>query len=170
MRILLLQKCSSLIQNCDNGIPSVKVCKVEDNFDITIYINPTLHAIVYVPAYKRVKKFRVNVKGSDCIDINAYDASADCRERCLVAPGKSNIWINLCRRLIGKDCSCNDSCYESVGNYMLIEIPYVDPVKIYITGGEVCLTNDLNVESLPKEVEVCNYDLELQDNYVGVIK
>lgn len=136
-----------------NRTPCLTLSAIDEYFNKNIYIDPSIYAIIYIPHGKRVSKVKITNKGESkrIIIWEAFiDASKPMR---LVSTGQTNCVIKLCNNLIGQDCLCSD-CPKEIGNYMIIEIPYVNPKTLCIIGGEVAFSNDVNkykklVEQIP---------------------
>lgn len=162
----------STILKCDTStdkeIIGLGVSKVDDNFNTPIYVSPSLYSIVDIKNYGRIKKIKINAKGTD-IDgsipkVNVFEAGISCdQEKCLYASGYVNNWIEIPYTLENKSNDINDD-YE--GNYLIIELPHINPDNICIIGGLVYYTNDNDTEEFVKEVEVSEDTTEINDNTI----
>jgi len=157
-------KCDS---STDKEIVGLGLCKVDDNFNTPIYVPPSLFAIVGIKDSCRVKKVKVNVKGTD-IDgsiprINIFETGiSNDKEKCLYATGYANNWIEITYTLENRH-STSDPSEDDEGNYMIIEIPHVNPFNICVVGALIYYSTDTDSEEYVKEVEVVSDNIELTD-------
>jgi len=156
--------------NCVEGTPCAILCKVQNQFNTPIYVNPSIWASVDIPVGKRVSKVKINMKGAESRDINIWEAFLDDEnKKILLDKGKTNNWINICNSLIGKDLVQEACDTSSAGNYLLLEIPYTDPDNTCIIGGEVVFTSDISdIREAPMEVEVSSSNITVPVNVTPV--
>lgn len=172
---------SSVIPSCDQYCTVLKsdyttdkelvgtgLCKVEDYYNTPIYVPPSLYAISAIKDGLRVKKVKVNAKGTDIdgntprVNIFEVGVSSD-KEKCLYGHGHVNGWIDIINTLENKN-STSDPTEDDEGNYMIIEVPHVNPENICILGALIYYSNDTLSDDYVKQVEVKDSAVELNND------
>jgi len=152
----------------DKELIGIGLCKVEDYYNTPIYVPPSLYAISTIKDGLRVKKIKVNAKGTDidgnCPKVNIFEAgiSSD-KEKCLYGHGLVNNWIDIIYTLENKN-STLDPTLDDEGNYIIIELPHVNPENICVLGALIYYTNDNLSDEYVKQVEVKDNSVELNND------
>ena len=131
-----------------------------------IYVFPTLYAIINIPQDHKIKKIKINSNQQNSnININIWEAFLNCKTPIhLHETGYFNQWIYIKNTdFIGEEPGYS-SCNTTKGNYLLIEIPYIDN-NVIIYGGEILLSkNKIFKKDNILQVEIPNIDIEQHKN------
>ena len=152
----------------DKELVGTGLCKVEDYYNTPIYVPPSLYAISSIKDGLRVKKVKVNAKGTDIdgntprVNIFEVGVSSD-KEKCLYGHGHVNSWIDIINTLENKN-STSDPTEDDEGNYMIIEVPHVNPENICILGALIYYSNDALSDDYVKQVEIKDSTVELNND------
>ena len=135
-----------------------------------IYIYPSLYATIDIPNNYRVKKIKINSNlesNYNNYSINIWESYLDKESPMrLHQTGCFNKWIQLNNfNFIGQNPYCNPF-NKTKGNYLLIEIPYINIEHFIIYGGEIILTKSTNnlKDNFIQQVEISNKSVELYEN------
>lgn len=152
----------------DKELVGIGLCKVEDYYNTPIYVPPSLYAISNIKDGFRVKKVKVNAKGTDIdgntprVNIFEVGVSSD-KEKCLYGHGHVNSWIDIINTLENKN-STSDPTEDDEGNYIIIEVPHVNPENICILGALIYYSSDTSSDDYVKQVEIKDSTVELNND------
>ena len=104
-------------------------------FSNSIYVRPSIYAIIKIPNNKYLQSVKVSTKDSN-VNINIWEGCYNCADKICIATGKTNNIIHISKAFnhtytISKDLNNEHS------NFLLIELPYVIPNITNIIGGEI---------------------------------
>ena len=149
--------------NCHQEYPTntlvTDIIKTKTIIENNIYTYPTLYSIIHIPNGYKIKKLKINIETTDNYNINIWEGFLDSSNPMkLHWSGCPNTWICI-NTFTGSD-PCYNYPNRSNGNYLFIEIPYVNIKNLNILGGEIFIIENSFKYHMNPQIEILNTQKE----------